>query len=166
MCFSQGVMFCHIIFRDTVKKTVCAALSMRKQCNKLHGKEMCQKMPVFFPSTAQIPVKIYASNTKSYSTINSERARSARRRCVSLTQMPDEKAWGGRCTYVEVVTVRPSLSLRLSRVPSSPIYQREPARARCATCWGTQETRQPLLPCTAQKYFGVVDCSRSHATRE
>ena len=40
-------MFCHIIFRDTVKKTVCAALSMRKQCNKLHGKDMRQKMPVF-----------------------------------------------------------------------------------------------------------------------
>jgi len=40
-------MFCHIIFRDKVKKTVCAALSMRKQCNKLHGKDMRQKMPVF-----------------------------------------------------------------------------------------------------------------------
>src|SRR5437899_372024 len=47
MHFSHGVMFCRIIFRGAVKRTVCAALVVRKRCSKPHRKDMRRKVSVF-----------------------------------------------------------------------------------------------------------------------
>ena len=73
---------------------------------------------------------------------------------ISLAQMPDEKACEVRCTHVVVRPFRPLRSLRLSRILPVRgedgnlcrlISQRDPTRARCATCWGTQDTRRSSL---------------------
>src|SRR6266511_2156593 len=47
MPFSHGVMFCRIIFRGAVKRTVCAALVVRKRCSKPHRKDMRRNVSVF-----------------------------------------------------------------------------------------------------------------------